>query len=157
MDNPKIELRQTRRYGRGVYATQALRKGEIVSVFDGRILDNKFDGWTKDLLNHTIQIGRSEWRDSTGLGRYFNHSCEPNCGIRGRFKLVTMRAVKAGEELTWDYEMTEKSWWWRMDCRCGTKGCRKRIGNYRNLPEAIRRKYKGYISTWLEPRPNVRD
>lgn len=45
-----------------------------------------------------------------GLGRFINHSCDPNCEtqkwvVRGQLAigLFTQRDVKAGEELTFDY------------------------------------------------------
>ncbi len=148
-DNPKIFLRRTKKYGQGVYAREPIKKGEVVAVYDGPFYDNEFDGWTPDLLGHTIQCGKALWRDSKGVARYVNHSCDPNCGIKGRFKIKAMRDIAAGEQITWDYEMTEKSWWWRMRCRCGSSICRKVIGTYSNMPQSIRRKYKGFISTWL--------
>lgn len=59
-----------------------------------------------------------------------------------------MRDIHVGEELTWDYDMTEDSDW-RMECRCGTPSCRKRIGSFASLPQSIREGYEGYISDWL--------
>jgi SET domain-containing protein len=77
-----------------------------------------------------------------------NHSCDPNCGIHDRFKIVAMRDIAPGEEVTWDYGMTE-NYIWRMKCTCGSPLCRKTIGSYKTMPRAIRKKYKGYISEWL--------
>ena len=124
MDNPKVKLRNTKRYGRGVFAIAPIRKGEVIAIFDGPILDDDFEPWTKDLYNHTIQVGKTMWRDSKGLGRYLNHSCEPNCGIKKLNRVVAMRNIEKGEEVTWDYEMTEKNPDWRMRCRCRTPSCR---------------------------------
>lgn len=152
MDNPKVILRNTRKFGRAVFAAKPIRKGELIAAYDGPFYDNDFDDWNDDLLAHTIQCGRSLWRDSKGLARYINHSCEPNCGIKGRFRVVAMRDIAVGEQITWDYEMTEKSSWWRMRCRCGSEKCRKIIGSYSRMPKAIRLKYKGYISSWLSPK-----
>jgi uncharacterized protein len=59
-----------------------------------------------------------------------------------------MRAIKKGEEIIWDYEMTE-DYMWTMECHCGSKNCRKIIANYRNMPEDVKAKYKGFISQWL--------
>ncbi|MBX2994150.1 MAG: SET domain-containing protein [Bdellovibrionaceae bacterium] len=148
-DNPKAVVRRTRKYGRAVFAREDIRKGETIAVFDGPVLDDDFEPWTDDLRNHTIQVGPTEWRDSKGFARYLNHSCDPNCGIKNRNRVVAMRPIQAGEEITWDYEMTEKNDWWKMKCRCGSDLCRKQIGNYRNMPRKIREKYKGYISDWL--------
>ena len=36
-----------------------------------------------------------------------NHSCEPNCGIRNACGLVALRDIKDGEEITYDYCMTD--------------------------------------------------
>lgn len=145
----KVYLKNTRRYGRGVFALRKIRKGEVVGEFDGPIYDEYFEPWTRELQTHVIQFAKEKWRDSSGLARYMNHSCEPNCGIRGLFKVVAMRTIQKDEQITWDYEMTEKSDWWRMKCRCGTESCRKIIGTFKALPTRIRRKYRGYISTWL--------
>ena len=152
MDNPKAVVKRTRKLGRGVFAKEPIRRGETIAAFDGPVYDGEFDGWTKDLLNHAIQIGKEKWRDSKGIARLLNHSCEPNCGNKGLTRIVAMRDIAAGEQLTWDYEMTEKSDWWRLRCRCGSARCRKRIGNHSNLPRSVRRKYRGYISRWLVPK-----
>lgn len=147
-DSKKVVVRRNK-FGRAVFATRKIEKGETVAVFDGPIYDDLFDGWTKDLLSHAIQIGPSTWRDSLGLARYINHSCEPNCGIKKYIYITAMRTILPNEEITWDYEMTEKNEWWKMRCGCATKSCRKIIGNYKNMPRRVREKYKGYISEWL--------
>ena len=149
MDNAKVKARRTRKYGQAVFATADIARGEVIAKFDGRIYDDRFDDWTEDLLNHTIQIGPAKWRDSKGLARLINHSCAPNCGYRGLNTIVAMRPIAKGEEITTDYEMTEKSWWWRMKCRCGEKECRKVIGSYARMPRRVRKRYEGYISSWL--------
>lgn len=156
MDNPKARLRRTKKYGWGVYAHKTIRKGEVIAKFDGTFYDNDFAKWTDDLRNHAIQCDKTMWRDSKGLARYINHSCEPNCGIKRRYEIVAMRTIRPGEQVTWDYEMTENSPWWKMRCRCGSKICRKKIGAYKNMPENIRQKYKGFISSWLTKKQLIR-
>jgi uncharacterized protein len=149
LDNPKIVLRNTKEFGLGVFTKDALRKNEFICEFDGQIYDDYFEPWTQDLLNHTIQIGPAIWRDSKGLARYMNHSCEPNCGFDGKFRIVAMRDIKAGEHLTWDYEMSELNELWKLRCLCGLSSCRGIIGNHLNMPEATRLKYRGYLSAWI--------
>lgn len=149
MDNRKAKLKNTKKYGRGVFAHKKIKKGEVIAAFDGQIYDYDFEDWTDDLYNHAIQIDKRLWRDSKGMARYINHSCDPNCGIKKRIQVVAMRDILPGEEITWDYEMTEKNPHWRMKCRCGTPICRKVIGHHKNMPKQIRAKYKGFISSWI--------
>lgn len=153
MDNRKAVVRKTPSKGRGVFARKQIRAGEVVAAFDGKFYDDDFEDWTPDLQNHAIQCAPGLWRDSKGMARYINHSCEPNCGIKNYFQIVAMRNIEEGEEIFWDYEMTERSPWWRMRCRCGTPSCRGRIGDYRKMPLSVRRKYKGFISDWLLGKP----
>ncbi len=148
MDNAKVKVKRTKKYGRGVYAIKKIRKGEVIASFDGPIYTGR-DHWTTDMYNHSIQFAPNKWRDSKGVARLINHSCEPNCGIKRLFDVVAMRTIQPGEQITWDYEMTEKNPDWRLRCKCGLSQCRKIIGNYRNLPFAIRKKYGTYISLWL--------
>lgn len=156
MDSKKVRVRNTKKYGKGVFAIADIRKGEIIAKFDGAILDEDFEPWTEDLLNHAIQFDKEKWRDSKGIARLVNHSCDPNCGIKDLFKIVAMRPISKGEQITWDYEMTEKNPWWRMKCRCGSPLCRKVIGSYSRMPLRTRRKYQGYISEWLLKKPKKR-
>jgi SET domain-containing protein len=148
MDSKKVVIRETATHGRGVFAAKKIKKGEVIAAFDGTTYDFDYEDWNDDLYNHAIQFEKRRWRDSKGIARLINHSCDPNCGIRDLFKVVAMRDVLPGEEITWDYGMTE-NYIWRMKCTCGSPLCRKTIGAYRTMPLAIRKKYKGYLSAWL--------
>lgn len=153
MDNSKVSVRRTKKFGRAVFANRKIRKGEIIAAFDGPVIDGNYEHWTDDLYNHAIQIGKDTWRDSNGIARFINHSCEPNCGIKNLIEVVAMRDIEKGEQITWDYEMTEKNPDWKMRCRCGEPNCRKIIGNFSRMPRNVRKKYEGYISEWLKPIP----
>lgn len=147
-DNLKVIVKQAK-FGKGLFADEAIKKDEIIAEFDGQIYeDQKYDGTNNEIEDHIVQFTKDKWRDSNGNARFINHSCEPNCGVKNLFQIVAMRDISAGEELTWDYEMTE-NWFWRMECRCGTPSCRKIIGAFDNMPREVREKYKGYISEWL--------
>lgn len=160
-DHKALALCQTSR-GIAVLASASIKKGERVASFDGTIYS--WTGVRKTIPNepprfsrdHAIQFEEYRARDSFGVARYFNHSCNPNCGIRNLFDLTAMRDIMPGEELCWDYDMTEDSFW-RMHCECGSPHCRRIIGGYRFLPPGFRSRYEGFISGWLlhPPRPFV--
>ncbi len=148
MDNPNIEIKETT-FGKGLFAVADIQAGEVVAEFDGDTFEcEKASDLPEANKNHAIQFEEHRWRDSNGIARYINHSCEPNCGMQGLFTIVAMKDIKAGQELLWDYDMTEDSDW-RMECQCGASTCRHTVGSFTNVPEEIRKKYKGYISDWL--------
>ena len=151
IDNPKTELKETDK-GKGLFAKERISAGEFISEFDGEVyIGDEEEGWNEDIINHAIQFEPNKWKDSNSLARCANHSCDANCGIKELFKLIAMRDILPGEEITWDYEMTEdleeKDWY--LDCKCNSINCRRKIGTYRNLPKERREKYKGFISEWL--------
>ncbi|CAG0889573.1 unnamed protein product [Cyprideis torosa] len=73
------------------------------------------------------------------IGRYLNHSCDPNVFVQNvfvdthdlRFPWVAFFAsenIKAGEELTWNYHYVVDSVAGKcVDCHCNTKLCRGRM------------------------------
>lgn len=54
---------------------------------------------------------------------YVNHSCDGNCWYDGT-PLYTLRDVKKGEELAYDYALTDAHSTFRLKCLCGTAKCR---------------------------------
>ena len=66
------------------------------------------------------------------LARFINHCCEPNCysqcnEINGKkhIFLLAKKFIKAGEEITYDYNFEVESE--KIECRCGAKNCRGRL------------------------------
>jgi hypothetical protein len=79
---------------------------------------------------------------------YSNHSCDPNLGLRGEITFVAMREIRAGEELTHDWAVTDDDDY-SAECNCGAKNCRKVLtGKDWQKPE-LQRKYAGYFSAYL--------
>ena len=153
MDNAKVIIKETRKYGKGLFAREDIKKGQVIARFDGEVFEAEKCSLLPNeppllIRDHAIQFEENKWKDSKGFARFTNHSCNPNCGIKNYFEIMAMKNIKKGEEITFDYEMTEDSDW-RMECKCGSMHCRKIIGAYKNMPEEIRKKYKGYISKWL--------
>lgn len=154
-DNPKVIIAQASPgIGVGLYARSKIYPGECIATFDGPIYT-----WSDDRVSidprlpnnprdHAIQFAERAARDSEGFARYANHSCRPNCGIADRFEIVAIRMIGRGEEILWDYDMSEDSAW-AMACDCGEDNCRGIIAGYRFLPPALRRAYRPFTSDWL--------
>jgi len=63
--------------------------------------------------------------------------------------LVAMRDIKKDEEITFDYSMITADGW-PLECSCGSPSCRKLIGNYRDLPDELKKKYDKYTPDWIK-------
>lgn len=69
-----------------------------------------------------------EWR--------FNHSCEPNCKLVNQ-RTVSLRRICPGEELSYDYGLTENAYYFSFRCSCGAANCRKVITSWDYLSKKI--------------------
>ncbi|MDO8486172.1 MAG: SET domain-containing methyltransferase [Candidatus Staskawiczbacteria bacterium] len=136
--NSKLEVRDTKKYGKGVFAKENLKKDETLFVMGGYILDiegeNRLKGFSEDKpieISEDFSFSPLSSKDIELMPQhYVNHSCEPNAGWHGQVFMVAMRDIKKGEEIVYDYAMIiasneySKSYF-KMKCNCGTKNCRK--------------------------------
>lgn len=84
-----------------------------------------------------MMLQRGEYIDATrrgGLGRFINHSCNPNCyvdkwvvGNKLRMGIFTKRDIARGEELTFDYNV-DRYGGDATPCYCGEPTCLGYIG-----------------------------
>jgi hypothetical protein len=154
--SPKTEVRGSKIHGRGLFAIADIAKNEIVAVKGGHIVDGKTlrEKITPVLGPVEIQIGddlfiapvSDEERELSML--YLNHSCDPNLGVRGEITFVAMRDISAGEELTYDWAMTDDDDY-SIECNCGAPDCRKTLtGKDWQRPD-LQKRYPGYFSAYL--------
>jgi uncharacterized protein len=79
---------------------------------------------------------------------YSNHSCDPNLGLRGNIIFVSLRDIRAREELTHDWCMTDDDSY-EMKCKCGSATCRDILtGKDWQRPE-LQARYQGYFAAFL--------
>ena len=154
--SPKTEVRESEIHGRGLFATADIAKDEIVAVKGGHIVDRKTlrEKITPRLGSVEIQIDddlfiapvTEEERELSML--YSNHSCDPNLGMRGEITFVAMRDIRAGEELTHDWAMTDDDAY-SVECNCGAANCRKILtGKDWQRPD-LQKRHAGYFSAYL--------
>src|SRR6267143_2255957 len=130
--SPKTEVRESEIHGRGLFATADIAKGEVVAIKGGHIVDRETlrSEITPKLGPVEIQIGddlfiapvTGKERESSML--YSNHSCDANIGMRGEITFVAMRDIRADEELTHDWAMTDDDDDYAVECKCGATNCR---------------------------------
>ena len=137
-----VKVGKTRKKGRGLYADRNIQPGEFVFSFFGSSIKQRRG-------EYSVQIGPGTHLEPEEPTNLINHSCEPNCGIKGRTNVQSMREIRKGEELTIDYAMVEDNLWGGIACLCGTSFCRGNISGFDRLPSSFRKRYKGFISEYL--------
>ncbi len=93
--------------GKGLFAEEPIPKGSCIIEYTGKVIppsdhDNatgRYLFWAgkKKMINGNV---------ASNTARYINHSCRPNCeadGPDGRIYIISLRNIKAGEEITYDY------------------------------------------------------
>jgi hypothetical protein len=122
--------------GSGVIATRRIPRGTLTWVLDD--LDRAFTGSQLNTLPPCYDdlIDRWTFHDGRGrrvlcwdLGRYLNHSCEPNCGGSEFWFEVALRDIEPGEQLTNDYATLYMRPSEGFACRCGALSCRGRASH----------------------------
>ena len=140
-----FEIRGSEIQGMGAFATRRIRKGERLIEYTGERLtaaeaDARYPEDAENGLHHTFlfSIDDDIVIDAAFHGndaRFINHSCDPNCDAvieNERLWIETIRVVKPGEELAYDYafELEERhtpAVKRRYPCRCGSPKCRGTI------------------------------
>jgi uncharacterized protein len=155
--SPSLEVRaEPEKGGFGVYAIDAVAAGEIVSVWGGYIVDaGQLETLPHEVQQHTVQIEEGLYLATIGGAEsadFINHSCDPNLGLRGQITLVALRDIAVGEEVCFDYAMTDCTPYDEFECHCGTAICRGTVrGDDWKLPE-LWAKYASYFSPYLQRR-----
>jgi hypothetical protein len=148
-----VESRSIPPKGFGSFALELIPKGSHIATFGGPILTTAtFSLEPPDVRSRSIQIERDSYLKGPPQrepGDTINHSCEPNCGMRNASQIVTIRDVLKGEELTYDYAMSDTADYDEFRCGCGTQTCRGTItGDDWKLPD-IQARYQGYFSPYI--------
>jgi hypothetical protein len=153
----KCEVRAAEdRGGFTVVAKVPIAKGELIVVWSGTLVDGaELANLPPPVKRHSLQVEEDHYLVSLSDCEppdYVNHSCAPNAGLSGQIGLVALRDIPAGEEVTYDYAMSDGSSYDEFDCCCGAPECRGRVsGDDWKRPELWQR-YQGYFSPYLQRR-----
>lgn len=154
--SPKLEVRPcAEKGGLGVYAREPLQTDEVLAVWGGDVMTSEqLAGIPRRLQHLGIQVEENLYLVpiNAGPGDRINHSCDPNAGLRGQIVLVALKIISSGDEICFDYAMSDASPYDEFTCGCGSPSCRKTIsGNDWKRPE-LWEKYKGYFSPYIQRR-----
>lgn len=154
----KAKVKESSIHGKGLFASEPIKNGEIVCVKGGYVFDReklrKLPDWYRAAeiqIADDLFIGPLAEDEREGSMIFSNHSCDPNIGVQGQIVFVAMRDIEAGEELTHDWATTDDDDY-ELECKCGAPNCRKRITGKDWQKSELQQKYEGYISTYLSRR-----
>lgn len=153
--SPKCEARATGHLQYGVFATEPIAQGERLAVWGGEVVEQAaFDTLPDRLRRLSIQIEEGLFLVALNEGPadYVNHSCDPNGGLSGQIVLVAMRPIQAGEEITFDYAMSDVTDYDEFPCHCGAPNCRGVIRGDAWRDPALWARYDGFFSPYIQRR-----
>lgn len=155
--SPKCIVRiATDKGGFAVFAAEPIAKGELLVVWSGTLMGgSRLDTLPDSFRRHSLQVEEDLFLVSLTdcePADYVNHSCSPNAGLSGQISLVSMRDIKPGEEITYDYAMSDGSDYDEFDCSCGAPECRGHVGGKDWRNETLWTRYAGYFSPYLAAR-----
>ncbi len=152
---PKARLGPSALGGQGLLAIAPIPRHELVAIW-GNCVMTTAEMWALPpaLRDFPVQVWYDMFvgpmaEDEVEPVDYMNHSCEPNCGVRGSVVVVARRDVAAGEELTFDYGTTDTDRW-TLECGCGAASCRGRMTGDDWRDPAFQRRHAGYLSLYVQ-------
>ena len=161
----RIEIRPSPFHGRGMFASEQVREGEVAVVWGGTLIltNADVDGeprkhwrglgyvWARigEDAHLAEQLGGNE--DLTNL---MNHSCDPTVWFADEVTLVARRDIAVYEELTLDYALFEgdEEMVCAWECRCGSPLCRGGFtGRDWRIPD-LQARYGDHFSPFINRR-----
>ena len=135
-------VRKSRIHGRGVFATRSIAKGERLIEYKGERItwqeaERRYPIDPVPYHTFLFEVGDGTMcldaaRKGT-VAKWINHACKPNCEAvedeDERIFIEAARAIRRGEELTYDYNFileerhtpAQKK---LFPCWCGVRNCR---------------------------------
>ncbi|KAI9432731.1 hypothetical protein H4582DRAFT_1820762 [Lactarius indigo] len=140
----KINIVKTEKKGYGLRAAEDMSRDTFIYEYVGDVVSNpsfikRMREYAEEGIKHFyfMMLQKDEFIDATkrgGIGRFANHSCNPNCyvakwtiGQHVRMGIFANRAIKKHEELTFNYNV-DRYGHDAQPCYCGEDKCVGFIG-----------------------------
>lgn len=139
-----VSVIKTEKKGYGLRANTVLQPNEFIFEYIGEVINEptfrrRMVQYDQEGIKHFyfMSLTRTEFVDATkkgNLGRFCNHSCNPNCyvdkwvvGEKLRMGIFTSRVIRPGEELVFNYNV-DRYGADPQPCYCGEPNCTGYIG-----------------------------
>lgn len=116
-------------HGRGLVAVEPIMQGEVLWQPHPDFPLLSAEQQKRDSNYGFIsQVDDGVFARNSPTAWLYNHSCTPNSMISNR-QMIALRDIRIGEEVTYDYGLTEVDLQFHLWCRCGSEACRKLVTN----------------------------
>ncbi|KAL7567831.1 hypothetical protein ACA910_000577 [Epithemia clementina (nom. ined.)] len=156
--------------GYGLRVLEDCVKGDIIQEYTGQAVREKslaklFRTYQHERRLYIMALDDKVYLDAKkagGWARFINHSCNPNCKVEKwrvkgvyRAAVVALRDIKAGTELTFDYQWSRKIGRAPTKCYCGDPACRGTLELSKTVEEVqLERLLSG---NWIRPKHKKAD
>ncbi|CAK7213220.1 histone methyltransferase set2 [Sporothrix curviconia] len=140
----RVSVIKTEKKGYGLRADADLHPNELIYEYIGEVINEpafrrRMIQYDEEGIKHFyfMSLNKNDFVDATrkgNLGRFCNHSCNPNCfldkwivGKKVRMGIFARRRIVAGEELVFDYNV-DRYGTNPQPCYCGEANCTGFIG-----------------------------
>ena len=140
----KVSVIKTEKKGYGLRADTAMQANDFIFEYIGEVINEptfrrRMVQYDDEGIKHFyfMSLTKSEFVDATkkgNLGRFCNHSCNPNCyvdkrvvGDKLRMGIFAGRSIRPGEELVFNYNV-DRYGADPQPCYCGEPNCTGYIG-----------------------------
>ncbi|CAL8582085.1 histone methyltransferase set2 [Xanthoria parietina] len=140
----QVTVFKTEKKGYGLRADTDLRPNDFIFEYIGEVIGEgsfrkRMMQYHEEKIKHFyfMSLNKGEYVDATkrgNLGRFCNHSCNPNCyvdkwvvGDKLRMGIFAERSIRAGEELVFNYNV-DRYGADPQPCYCGEPNCTGFIG-----------------------------
>ena len=144
----KFEIRKVADKSKGLVSLVHWDANQVILKLNGKLLTKEsLTDIEASKIENLLQVDRESYLDLSGdLSFFVRHSCNANTTVKIIAKnafLISTRAIKPNEELTFDYSMTATDSLdeWKMNCYCGSWNCRKLISGFNSLPSDLKETY----------------
>lgn len=129
------------KFGKGLFAVENILKNSPIIQIKGEEINFSDSLELGSKESFCLQIGIDQYILPEEPFIFINHSCDPNSGINRTLKLIALRSIAKGEEITWDYSTSMLERHWTMKCQCGSPICRQLISDFDLLPKNVQSHY----------------
>jgi len=148
----KLILKESKINGKGIYAEEKIKKGQVICPLLG-IIYNISKSKVK-YPKFSYQLSDDLALEPINEPTFFNHSCDFNSYINEDWMFEAIKDIEKGEEITIDYGAVDYLDY-SFDCNCKSDNCRRSFDGKFSANLKFQKKMSKYFSPYLKQKFNI--